>query len=83
MSDIAKRASDLREQLHYHIYRYNVLNDPIITDSEYDKLYHELVSIEDTHPELRTIDSPTQRVGFLRSKRPRPLRKPQQKISQL
>ncbi|MEO1645547.1 MAG: NAD-dependent DNA ligase LigA, partial [Chloroflexota bacterium] len=63
MPEIADRAAELREQLHYHSYRYYILNDPIITDGEYDKLYHELVQIEDEHPELRTPDSPTQRVG--------------------
>lgn len=63
MSGIVKRAEELRAELHHHIYRYNVLNDPIITDSEYDKLYHELVQIEQDNPELRTPDSPTQRVG--------------------
>lgn len=63
MADIAQRAEKLRSELHHHIYRYNVLNDPIITDSEYDKLYHELVQIEQENPELRTPDSPTQRVG--------------------
>jgi DNA ligase (NAD+) len=63
MTDIAQRAAELREQLHYHIYRYNVLNKPVITDAEYDKLYHELVTIERENPELRSPDSPTQRVG--------------------
>lgn len=60
---IAERAAQLREELRLHIYRYNVLNDPIITDAEYDKLFHELVALEEEHPELRTPDSPTQRVG--------------------
>ena len=63
MSDVTQRAAELREELHHHIYRYNVLNKPIITDGEYDRLYHELVQIEQDHPELRTPDSPTQRVG--------------------
>jgi DNA ligase (NAD+) len=61
--DFASRAAELREQLHYHIYRYNVLSDPVITDAEYDRLYHELVQIEQEHPELITPDSPTQRAG--------------------
>ena len=61
--NIAKRAQELREQLSYHIYRYNVLNDPIITDIEYDKLFHELRQIEEEYPELSTEDSPTHRVG--------------------
>lgn len=61
--EIAERAAQLREELNHHIYRYNVLNDPIITDAEYDKLYHELAHIEQENPELQTPDSPTQRVG--------------------
>ena len=64
MSDnLAQRAAELRDQLHFHIYRYNVLGDPIIADAEYDKLYHELKGLEDEHPELITSDSPTQRAG--------------------
>lgn len=61
--NIAERAAQLREGLNQHIYRYNVLNDPIITDAEYDRLYHELKQIEEANPELVTPDSPTQRVG--------------------
>ncbi|MCA9882352.1 MAG: NAD-dependent DNA ligase LigA [Anaerolineae bacterium] len=60
---LAARATELRKELNYHIYRYNVLNDPIITDAEYDRLFHELRELEVEHPELRTPDSPTQRVG--------------------
>jgi DNA ligase (NAD+) len=59
----AKRAAQLREVLDYHLYRYHVLDDPEVTDAEYDKLYDELVGLEDAHPELVTPDSPTQRVG--------------------
>lgn len=62
-TDLAQRAAALREQLHEHIYRYYVLNEPIITDAEYDQLYHMLKQIEDEHPELITPDSPTQRAG--------------------
>jgi DNA ligase (NAD+) len=62
-TDPATRAAELRDQLNYHIYRYNVLGDPIITDAEYDLLYHELRQIEEAHPELITPDSPTQRAG--------------------
>ena len=61
--NLAQRAADLREQLHHHIYRYNVLNEPVITDAEYDQLYHELRQLEEDHPELITGDSPTQRAG--------------------
>jgi DNA ligase (NAD+) len=58
-----ERAAELRELLHYHSYRYHVLNSPIITDSEYDALYRELEELEQAHPALITLDSPTQRVG--------------------
>lgn len=63
MSDVLERAAELREKLNYHIYRYYILTKPIITDGEYDRLYHELVQIEQDNPELQTPDSPTQRVG--------------------
>ncbi len=59
----AKRAAELREVLDYHLYRYHVLDDPEITDAEYDTLYDELVRLEDANPDLVTADSPTQRVG--------------------
>ena len=54
---------DLRKVLRFHEYRYYVLNDPLISDSEYDKLYKTLESIEAANPELITSTSPTQRVG--------------------
>jgi DNA ligase (NAD+) len=59
----AARAAQLRDELNYHIYRYNVLGSPVITDGEYDRLYHELSQLEETYPELITPDSPTQRAG--------------------
>lgn len=58
----AERAAALREQLHYHAHRYYVLDEPEIPDAEYDRLFRELQAIEEAHPELRTADSPTQRV---------------------
>ena len=61
--DYLTRAAELREQLHYHIYRYNVLGSPVITDIEYDKLFNELKALEAEHPEIITPDSPTQRAG--------------------
>lgn len=57
------RISKLREQLNHHSYQYYVLDDPEIPDAEYDRLYRELQSLEQQHPELVTADSPTQRVG--------------------
>ncbi|WP_376693427.1 NAD-dependent DNA ligase LigA [Wenzhouxiangella sp. EGI_FJ10409] len=61
--DAAARVESLREQLQEHNYRYYVLDDPIITDAEYDRLLRELEQLESEHPELVTGDSPTQRVG--------------------
>jgi DNA ligase (NAD+) len=58
-----KRAAELREVLDYHLYRYHVLDDPEITDAEYDAIYDELVRLEDANPDVATADSPTQRVG--------------------
>ena len=57
------RAEELRKLLQYHNHRYYVLDDPEIPDSEYDKLLRELQQIEADRPDLRTMDSPTQRVG--------------------
>jgi DNA ligase (NAD+) len=68
MSDkrqIAERLRKLREEIEYHNYRYYVLDDPVISDVEFDSLMKELISLEDEHPELVTEDSPTQRVGAL------------------
>ena len=59
----AARAAELRERLDYHNYRYYVLDDPEIPDVEYDRMFRELEELEAEHPELRTPDSPTQRVG--------------------
>jgi DNA ligase (NAD+) len=58
-----QRARVLHEELHEHNYRYYVLDDPIITDAEYDRLLRELQQLEAAHPGLVTPDSPTQRVG--------------------
>ncbi len=57
------RAAELRRVLEHHNYRYYILDDPEIGDDEYDALLDELRAIEAEHPELRTADSPTQRVG--------------------
>lgn len=58
----AERAAELRTALHHHAHRYYVLDDPEIPDAEYDRLFQALQAIEEAHPELRTPDSPTQRV---------------------
>jgi DNA ligase (NAD+) len=57
------RAAELRRTLDRHNHRYYVLDDPEVSDSEYDALLNELRDLEAEHPELRTPDSPTQRVG--------------------
>lgn len=59
----AQRAQELRAEIRNHNHRYYVLNDPIITDAEWDKLFRELQQLEEEYPELQTPDSPTQRVG--------------------
>jgi DNA ligase (NAD+) len=62
-TEVASRAEELRRQLEYHGHRYYVLDDPDISDPDYDALLNELRDIEAEHPELRSPDSPTQRVG--------------------
>ncbi len=59
----APRAEALRKQLEHHEYQYYVLDQPEIADAEYDALMRELKALEEAHPELRTPDSPTGRVG--------------------
>ena len=60
---IEDRLRKLRDEIEFHNYRYYVLDDPVISDAEYDRLMNELVRLEAAHPELVTPDSPTQRVG--------------------
>ncbi|MBI4553017.1 MAG: NAD-dependent DNA ligase LigA [Candidatus Latescibacteria bacterium] len=59
----ARRIAQLREEIRTHDHRYFVLDHPIISDAEYDRLMRELQELEVAHPELVTPDSPTQRVG--------------------
>lgn len=61
--DDQARIVELRRLVHYHNYRYHVLDEPEISDHEYDLLIRELENLEENHPELVTPDSPTQRVG--------------------
>src|SRR5271167_2673719 len=61
--DIKEKVEALREQIRHHEYRYYVLDDPEISDAEFDQLMIELKRLEAEHPELVTPDSPTQRVG--------------------
>jgi DNA ligase (NAD+) len=62
-TDPADRAAELRRDIEYHNNLYYVQDDPEISDTEYDDLLRELNALEAAHPELRTPDSPTQRVG--------------------
>jgi DNA ligase (NAD+) len=81
MSDSAlyDRLQFLKEQLHYHNYRYHVLDDPLISDAEFDRLLLELREIEAVNPEWITPDSPSQRTGapvtekFEKSPHPAPI----------
>ena len=57
------KAHELRELINYHNHQYYILDNPAISDAEYDRLFDELLELEKTHPELVTPDSPTQRVG--------------------
>lgn len=61
--DILKKAQVLRQKIQEHNYRYHVLDDPTISDAEYDQLFQQLQKLEAQYPKLITSDSPTQRVG--------------------
>ncbi|HFI9804679.1 TPA: NAD-dependent DNA ligase LigA [Vibrio parahaemolyticus] len=60
---VHQRLEELKESLHYHAVRYYVEDNPEIPDAEYDRLMRELLEIEAQHPDLVTVDSPSQRVG--------------------
>ena len=61
--DTRSRAEELRREINNHNYRYHVLDTPVVSDAEYDRLLRELQDIEEKFPELATPDSPTRRVG--------------------
>src|SRR6202049_4022326 len=61
--DLGGKIESLREKIRHHEYLYYVLDDPGISDAEFDKLMRRLKDLEAEHPELVTADSPTQRVG--------------------
>jgi DNA ligase (NAD+) len=73
------RLQDLQRAVRYHQYRYYVLDDPVISDREFDALFRELNELEEQHPELRSVTSPTQRIGggvadrFAKTRHPRPM----------
>jgi len=56
--EVIKRVTQLREALHHHSYRYYVLDDPEISDSEYDRMMQELIRLETNYPDLSSPDSP-------------------------
>ena len=60
---LQQQIDTLRQDLRRYEYEYHVLDNPTIPDAEYDRLFHQLKALETTHPELITVDSPTQRVG--------------------
>jgi DNA ligase (NAD+) len=62
-SKLIEKIERLRNALHHHNYRYYVLDDPEVSDAEYDRMMRELIRIEEAHPELVSPDSPTARVG--------------------
>ena len=62
-TSVTGRVEELRRELEHHLHRYHILDDPEISDADYDRLYDELVALEEANPELVTPDSPTQRVG--------------------
>ncbi|UZW66757.1 hypothetical protein OC195_02145 [Priestia flexa] len=61
-----QRIQELHELLNRYNYEYHVLDQPTVPDAEYDRLMNELIKIEEAFPELKTQDSPTQRVGGTR-----------------
>jgi DNA ligase (NAD+) len=58
-----KELLELRQQIEKHNFQYHVLDDPLISDADYDRLFRRLVELEKAHPELASPDSPTQKVG--------------------
>jgi DNA ligase (NAD+) len=68
-ADLENRAAELRAAIERHNYRYHVLDDPEVSDAQYDRLFDELKALEEEHPELATSDSPTRRVGAAPSER--------------
>ena len=61
--ELKKKVEKLREQIEYHNYRYYILDQPEISDAQYDRMMRELEKLEQEHPQLRSPNSPTQRVG--------------------
>ena len=62
--DIVKKIEELREKIRYHNYRYYVLDDPTVSDAEYDRLMRDLIELEEKYPQYITSSSPAQRIGI-------------------
>jgi len=80
-TDLVERVARLRQAIGYHQHRYYILDDPEITDPEFDALWRELVELEAAHPELRSDDSPTVRVGGFVAERFEKVRHPAPMLS--
>ncbi len=63
--EVEKRVEELRRKIRHHDYLYFVLDAPEVTDAEYDALFRDLRDLEESHPDLVTPDSPTQRLAGL------------------
>ncbi len=75
-NSLRARYEELKSQINFHNHRYHVLDSPVISDAEYDKLLNELKGIEAGHPKWITPDSPTQRAGSAPADRFEKLRHP-------
>jgi DNA ligase (NAD+) len=71
----------LKQEIHFHNYQYHVLDDPLISDADFDRLLKRLKEIEENHPEWITVDSPTQRAGAAPAERFEKTRHPQAILS--
>ncbi len=84
--ELLQELEKLRAEINFHNYRYHVMDDPVISDAEYDRLMSKLRQIETDHPEWITTDSPTQRAGaapaekFVKNRHPAPIFKPFQRF---
>ena len=65
--EIQKKYEKLKNEINFHNYQYHVLDKPIISDAQFDKMLVELRKIEGSYPEIITLDSPSQRVGMVPS----------------
>ncbi len=80
-ASVKQRYEDLKGQINFHNHRYHVLDDPVISDLEFDKLVVELRQIESDHPDWVTPDSPTQRAGAVPSDKFEKVRHPRSILS--